>query len=78
MNKCSYCNHNNICKYQEKYEEVMSKIVLSVPEPFSLVLNCKHYATTASTLNDYFNTCSTSNTNSMATPYVPSSPEVIY
>ena len=77
MNKCAYCNHNNICKYKEQYQEVLSKIVLDVPEPFTLVLNCKHYYTTSRSLNDYINnTASTSNT--MTTPYTPGGPEIVY
>ena len=77
MNKCTYCNHNNICKYQEQYQEVLSKIVLNVPEPFSLVLNCKHYYTTSCSLNDYFNNTSSTSTN-MATPYPAGGPEIVY
>lgn len=78
MNKCAYCNHQDICKHQEQYQEVLSKIVLNVPEPFSLVLNCKHYVTTVSSLNDYSNWCSTSNTSSIATPHIPGSLEITY
>lgn len=76
MNKCVYCNHNDICKYQEQYQEVLSKIVLNVPEPFSLVLNCKHYYTTSCRLNDHISNCSTS--TSAATPYPPGGPEIVY
>jgi hypothetical protein len=62
MNKCSYCIHNGVCKHQENYREVISNIVLEVPEPFSLVLNCKHYDAKSCTLNDYINNCSSNST----------------
>lgn len=60
MNKCVYCNHSNLCKYRQEYEKVLAEITVKVPEPFSLVLNCKHYYDTTCTLNRYYSDCANS------------------
>jgi hypothetical protein len=60
ISSCADCNHSNICKYRDEYERVINDITVSVPEPFTLVLNCKHYYSTASYLNYQLNNCSNS------------------
>lgn len=51
MSKCPDCNHRHICKYQEEYEKLLKNIVVTVPEPFTLTLNCNHYYSTNCYLN---------------------------
>ena len=79
MNKCSYCNHQDICKHKDKYQEVLSKIVLNVPEPFSLVLNCKHYYDTSMYLTGtYYNNCANSTSNGIPTYKLQNELETTY
>ena len=45
-NKCVDCNNANVCKYKEKYQEILSKLRSNIEDPFELVLACKyHYST---------------------------------
>ena len=79
MDKCYYCNHKDICKHKDKYQEVLSKIVLNVPDPFSLVLNCKYYYdTTAYLRGTYYNDCSNSTANGAATYNLQNGLETTY
>lgn len=83
MNKCAYCTHEDVCKHQDEYQEVLSKIVLNVPEPFALVLNCKHYTSTTSYFtsggNDYSNwTTNCSEASNSPKPYPAGGPEIVY
>jgi hypothetical protein len=54
LNKCEDCNHRNICKYRDDYEKVIRNLVVSVPEPFTLTLNCSHYCSTTTYLNSCY------------------------
>ncbi len=63
LSRCGDCHHREICKHREEYEGVVRDINVKVPEPFTLVLNCKHYYSTCTYLNacDYTSTESASN-----------------
>jgi hypothetical protein len=54
INKCKDCNHRNICKYKDDYDKVIKNIVVSVPEPFTLILDCSHYYSTHAYLNNNY------------------------
>jgi hypothetical protein len=56
INKCEDCNHRNICRYRESYEEVIRNIAVNVPEPFTIALNCSHYYSTCTCLNMAYGT----------------------
>ena len=43
LNRCGDCQHREICKHKEDYEKVIRDIIVKVPEPFTLCLNCKYY-----------------------------------
>ena len=78
IKRCNDCNHRDICKYKNDYDKIVEDITVKVPEPFTLMLNCKHYYSTTSYFgsNDYYNLCSNSTSN--ARPYTPGCPEVVY
>lgn len=84
LSRCEDCNHRNICKYREEYEKVLREITVKVPDPFTLVLNCKHYYSTTCYLSgctsgDSNWTTSCSNTALDAADLsIPRSPEVFY
>jgi hypothetical protein len=67
ISKCEDCNHRNICKYKDEYENVIRDITVKVPEPFILTLNCKHYYSTTcyltgkTHLDDWSNSVSAAN-----------------
>lgn len=50
ISRCEDCNHRHICKHKDEYEKVIGDITVKVPEPFTLILNCKHYYSTVSYL----------------------------
>lgn len=82
ISRCADCQHSDICKYKDDYEKVIGDITIKVPEPFTLVLNCKHYYSTTcyltSTYGDSNWAASCSNTiQNLASPYVPGSPAVV-
>ena len=54
LSRCGDCQHREICKHKEDYERVVRDITVAVPEPFTLVLNCKHYYTTHTYLNSQY------------------------
>ena len=66
ISRCNDCQHREICKHREAYDEIIRSISVSVPEPFTLSLSCKYYYSTHtylnSTLPDYnnCNNCATS------------------
>lgn len=78
VKRCNDCNHRDICKHKDDYDNVIREINIKIPEPFQLELRCKHYYSTATYLtaggNDYYNLC---NTN-VAKPYPPGGPEIVY
>lgn len=53
LSSCNDCQHREICRYKEEYEKVVRGITVNVPEPFTLVLNCKHYYSTTGYLNSH-------------------------
>lgn len=60
ISRCNDCQHREICRYKESYDEIIRNIAVSVPEPFTLTLSCKHYYTTSTYLNSQyrdFNNC---------------------
>ena len=79
ISKCTDCNHKDICKHKDEYDNVLRDITVKVPEPFTLILNCKHYYSNqcylTSKLSDYSN-CS--NSTITRTPYPAGGPEIVY
>ena len=53
ISRCSDCNHRDICKHKEEYDKIIRDIEVKVPEPFTLVLNCKYYYSTTCYLNSH-------------------------
>ena len=80
ISKCEDCNHRNICKYKEEYDKILREIDVKVPDPFTLILNCKHYYSTVCYLNSdsMHSSWATQCSNTLASPYIPGSPEVTY
>lgn len=64
ISRCTDCNHRDICKHKDEYDNVIRDITVKVPEPFTLILNCKHYYSTTCTLNQYYNNCNNSDSTS--------------
>lgn len=81
ISRCEDCNHKHICKYKDEYDNVIRDITVKVPEPFTLVLNCKYYYSTMTYLNSAC-TDSRAYSNAIDTlaagPYLTGSPEVTY
>ena len=79
--RCNDCTHRDICMYKNDYDKIVEDITVKVPQPFTLMLNCRHYSSSATYLNfggnDYINQCYNS-TNNVAEPYLPGGPEVVY
>lgn len=51
-NKCCNCQHENVCKYKEKYENTLNNIhELKIEKPFTIEINCFFYSP-----NVYLNT----------------------
>jgi hypothetical protein len=79
--RCSDCTHSDICKYKKDYDKVVEEITVKVPQPFTLMLNCRHYSSSNTYLtssgNDYFNHHYDS-TSDVAKPYLPGGPEIVY
>jgi hypothetical protein len=85
ISRCTDCNHRDICKHKDDYDRFIRELNVQVPEPFTLVLNCKHYYSTQSYLNsDHMSGYSSWTTNysndikDLPSPYLPGSPEVVY
>jgi hypothetical protein len=61
ISRCNDCQHREICRYRESYDEIIRDIVVSVPEPFTLTLSCKYYYSTQTYLSSQYrdyNSCS--------------------
>lgn len=54
ISRCNDCQHREICRYKESYDEIIRNIAVSVPEPFTLMLSCKYYYTTSTYLNSQY------------------------
>jgi hypothetical protein len=83
INKCTDCNHRDICKHEDEYDKVISELNVKVPEPFTLVLNCKHYYSTQSYLrssnqDSYSNWSNCSEASNTLKPYPPGGHEIVY
>ena len=84
ISNCTDCNHRNICKYRDEYESVIKDITVKVPEPFTLVLNCKHYYSTTCYLNSHtygdsdWATGYLNAAQNVVSPHITGSPEVVY
>lgn len=80
--KCTDCNHRDICKHKDSYDKVIHDLDATVPEPFTLVLNCKHYYSTNTYLtgktNDYSNWTTNSQEALRNIPYPAGGPEIVY
>ena len=72
ISRCEDCNHSHICKYKDEYDKVIRDITVKVPDPFTLVLSCRHYYSTTCYLNtnssDYSNWATACN-NSLSSHY---------
>lgn len=43
-NKCCNCQHENVCKYKEKYENTLNNIhELKIERPFTIEVDCFFY-----------------------------------
>lgn len=43
-NKCCNCQHENVCKYKEKYETTLNNIhALKIEKPFTIEIDCFFY-----------------------------------
>ena len=80
ISRCEDCNHRHICKYKDEYDKVIRDITVKVPDPFTLVLNCKHYYSTMTYLNSTYADRTYSNAiDTLAVgPYLTGNPEVTY
>ena len=61
LSKCTDCNHRDICRYKDDYEKAVGDITVKVPEPFTLMLSCKHYYSTTAYLTGSYDSTSYSN-----------------
>ena len=81
ISRCEDCNHRHICKHKDEYDKVIRDITVKVPDPFTMVLNCKHYYSTMTYLSSTgtdSNYASSNAINTVTSPYLPGSPEVTY
>jgi hypothetical protein len=79
VSRCTDCNHRDICKHKDEYDKLIRDIEVKVPDPFMLVLNCRHYYCTTSYLNTGMNSnWTTSYSNTISSPYAQGSHEVVY
>jgi hypothetical protein len=80
IKRCNDCNHRDICKHKNDYDKIVEDITVKVPEPFTLMLNCKHYYSSATYLtaggDDYIKHCY--DYTNVAKPYLTGGPEVVY
>ena len=85
ISRCTDCNHRDICKHKDDYDKILHELDVKVPEPFTLVLNCKHYYSTCNYLSSsnqdaYSNwaiNCANALEN-LSTPYPAGGPEIVY
>lgn len=82
ISRCVDCNHRDICKHKDSYDKVVSDLNVKVPEPFTLVLNCKHYYSHNTYLtgntSDYSNWTLNCNESLSSKPYPAGGPEIVY
>ena len=82
VSRCTDCNHRDICKHKDSYDKVIHDLDATVPEPFTLVLNCKHYYSTHAYLNGNLSDHSNWTTNCQEAlrniPYPAGGPEIVY